>query len=183
MSHTAVVNYWLETYYDYLPELRVISREQLPKLANYFSSYLVSSFDLVEDTTDRPRNTCYCEICRYFAHASILKPKKLSRKDKNEAKVKKQERLLDIAAAANLNISIKTTEKLVQSPELAFDIATTAYIQSILDRMNGKEAGPYALALWREIAWRNGSPKKDFHLEAQSIMASENNIQKQLKAL
>ena len=59
----------------------------------------------------------------------------------------------------------------------ATDVATLAYGQQLVERVRGSSKGPAVLALWREIAWKKtGSPRKDFKLDAEDILRSEQSL-------
>lgn len=54
--------------------------------------------------------------------------------------------------------------------------------QSLLERIEGSEGGPYILALWREIAWKpEGSPIKGFKLAATDIFQAEQQLVAELE--
>jgi hypothetical protein len=57
-----------------------------------------------------------------------------------------------------------------------------AYGQQLVARMRGISEGPPLLALWREIAWDRTAPKKNFQLEAETILTAQESLSKKLSS-
>ena len=61
---------WIERHYADLPASARPAREDLPDFARFFTSYVDSSFDLVENPGRRlysPEAHCFCPLCSRLA--------------------------------------------------------------------------------------------------------------------
>ena len=73
----------------------------------------------------------------------------------------------------------RCAEAIVDDPAMRETVALVAYGHDLLKRMQGIAEGPAVLALWRGFAWtETGSPKNDFHLEADAIVDAEKELSK-----
>jgi hypothetical protein len=79
---------WIQRHFLNLPPSCTPALEHLDPFAQFFATYLTTSFDLVEKPKKRVASTCgcYCPICTYLIAAPQLKAKKLSRRDKARAR-------------------------------------------------------------------------------------------------
>jgi hypothetical protein len=55
-------------------------------------------------------------------------------------------------------------------------VSLLAYGQQLLERTHGRSQGTAVLALWREIAWTQTAPKKNFELNAEDILSAEESL-------
>ena len=75
----------------------------------------------------------------------------------------------------------KMLDDMLQDPDLREPLGLCAYAGDLLQRLEGRAVGAASLALWRTFAWTaQGSPKKDFVLTAEEIMASQELLTKRL---
>ena len=168
---------WLEEHFSNLHEDSRPERSRLREFANYFGSYVTSSFDLVENPGQR-RNSlcgCCCPMCSHLENMSHLQVKILTKRDKLKAREKCAERISNLAVEENLELSEEAAGAVfAKHPKSA---AYSAYGHSLLQRIRGSECRPWALALWRMIAWKpEGSPIKGFVLKAEDIIEAENEL-------
>lgn len=168
---------WISEHYENLPVNSRPDPDQLRPFSNYFGSYVTSSFDLVEKPGQRLVSSCGCPcpFCSHLENLSHLRVKNLSKRDKKRAREKCEDRILQLAAEENLEITEDTAKAIVvEKPRL---VGYSAYGKSLLDRIRGTECRPWALALWRMIAWKpEGSPIAGFVLKAEDIFESENEL-------
>jgi hypothetical protein len=171
---------WILRHYDDLPASARPSREDVPDFARFFSSYVDSSFDLVENPGQRvysPNAHCFCPLCSWLIDVPRLQPKKLTPADKKRARRMERGALQAIAAEEGSSLSPEDAERLAQDPTLREALALVAYGRDLGDRLRGVVVGPATLALWRTFAWHpEGSPKKGFRLTAEAIVEAEESV-------
>jgi hypothetical protein len=157
-----------------------VDPENIEALANFFWTYVVTSFDVVGDPGTRGAFGtvgCTCELCVRLVDASHLKTKKLRARDKRRALDLMTARIEALAAEHDIVIDDRTARSYLDDRALRRAAGYAAYGESLLERLNGGTDGPAVLALWREIAWtRAGSPIKDFRLDAADFVASEERL-------
>jgi len=151
----------------------------LRAFSNYFSSFLTTSFEIV-DQPGRIRVSpcgCYCPVCSRLAAAPHLRTKRISKADRDGARRRRIKRVGMLAAEEGIAIQREQVEEIATKPEYRRAAAYSAYGFSLLERIRGDDGDPGILALWREIAWMpEGSPIKGFVLEAEAIIASEQQL-------
>lgn len=174
---------WLNTYYDYLPKHLLPKREKLKSFSNYFSSYLTTSFEMVEspDKILRSNNGCLCDLCLQLVNASHLKRKKPKKIDKEDAKIKRFQIIKELGLEEGLDLPDSIYKKINHSKEFLRDTAYLAYAKSLIERIDSSKGGIYILVLWRQFAWKpEGSPIKEFKLNVEYILNAELNLKKKL---
>jgi len=170
---------WVETHFYNLPnECRPLSDEMVP-FANFFGTYLETSFDIIANPKDRYVSDCdcFCSYCVRVARAQHLKPKSLTREDKERAaklRVRRMEMLAREEGLPSFELRIKES---LNDESLRFQASLSAYGDALLDRLKGISDGPAVLALWRDFAWtREGNPNRLFKLQARQILESEQKL-------
>lgn len=174
---------WIEGHYLNLPPDCRPERDELEPFAQFFSTYLFNSFDLVQNPAKQTVSGCgcYCPICVYLVDAPHLRVKKVHRRDKVRARKIKIYALQQLALERDTHLEPEQAEELIDSPDTALEASLIAYGQQLVARTRGFAVGPSVLALWREIAWeKTGAPKKDFQLEAEQILSAEESLAKRL---
>ena len=171
---------WLEKHFHDLPvEARPPARTGPPlrRFANYFSTYLRSSFDLHEVPGTRlewGRDGYCCEDCGYRVPKPHIQPKKLGRRDKERARLLKKSFLERLSRESGLSTGPEEIETLLEDSEASTHAALAAYGDELLKRVDGQASAPAVLALWREFAWSpSGSPIRGFKLKARMIKEAE----------
>ena len=175
---------WISEHFENLPaDCRPASRvgPQVESFANYFSSYLVSSFDLQQAPGAQlvSYDGCYCRMCSYIGQAPYLKPKRLRPEDRKRAERIKAVCLQELAAQEGLQQDAAKEARILRQHRA--DLALLAYGQELLSRCRGRACGPAALALWRQLAWRDGAPLRDFELRAAAVLEAEGRLRKALR--
>jgi hypothetical protein len=176
---TDAAHEWIAEHYDSLPEAVRPQRKQLREFSNYFGSYVTTSFDLFDHPGTRLETGCgcYCDFCSQLVNASHLRPKKPRQRDKEIAREKRISRLLSLAEEEGLGMHNDIAATIATGPPFLRSAAYSAYGASLLERIHGSEGGLYALALWREIAWKpEGSPIQGFQLQATDILDAERQL-------
>ncbi|MFO0938383.1 MAG: hypothetical protein U0798_17910 [Gemmataceae bacterium] len=171
---------WITQYEQYLPQELKPGKTQLREFANFFWTYLTSSFDIVERPDKRllpGRCGCSCPMCARITHASHLQPKKLTKADKQRAMDLMVGRLIELAVEENLTVTPKLGHEIASHPETRRSCGFSAYGHWLIQRLSGITDGPAILALWREIAWnKTGSPIQGFSLRAEEFETAEKQL-------
>jgi len=170
---------WVSTHYQNLPLDCRPAPEDLEPFANFFGTYLETSFDLVA----QPQNDyasddgCYCPLCRRLADPRHLRPKSLGHADKERAmklRVRRMEMLAREEGLPSYELLIKAS---LEDQEVKHFASYAAYGSALLDRLKGISGERAVLALWRDFAWtRNGSPDPNFKLNVSAILKAEQSL-------
>lgn len=177
---------WLQLNSKRIPEDAQPPHGELQGFANYLDSYVNTSFDLIEEPGTRftSNSKCYCSLCRYSIHRPHLQAKKPRSIDKQRAASACRERLAALALEEEVDLSAPRLEEIMATPQGKRDSAYLAYAQALLERIRGKNSGPYVLVLWRMIAWKpEGSPIPGFTLEPEDIFAAEERLREALRGV
>ena len=175
MDEAEAAEDWIREHYFNFPPACRPEQERITAFSRFFVTYLITSFDLVEQPMVRGTSPCgcWCRLCMYLVSASHLRTKKLLRRDKERARKLKVTTLQQLSFKHNLHLDQHHAEEIINSPQRAMDASLLAYGQQLLERAHGRSQGPAVLALWREIAWTQTAPKKDFELNAEDILNAE----------
>ncbi|WP_395739614.1 hypothetical protein [Prosthecobacter sp.] len=170
---------WVETHFYNLPdECRPLSDELTP-FANFFGTYLETSFDLVARPKERYFSSCgcFCPWCSRLAQAQHLKPKALTREDKERAAKLRLRRMEMIAREEKLPSYELRIKDCLSDESLRIQASLSAYGAALLNRLKGISDGPAVLALWRDFAWSsNGAPLRRFKLQSKHILEAEQRL-------
>jgi len=165
---------WIDKHYLNLPVACRPGRDEMGAFANFFGSYLETSFDVAD--TPRIRFVsdygCYCAVCRRIAMAAHLVPKPVETQDKKRAAKLRMRRIEVLALEESIVLPDAVVASLAGGATIR-DAALSAYAASLVERLKGICSGFGVQALWREIAWCNGSPDRRFRLKAEDIIAAE----------
>lgn len=175
---------WIESNYLRLPKKfrpRSIARTDLLPFANLFASYLATSFDAVEAPGTRPASDCgcTCDFCARMVSLPLLKPKRLTRSDKQEAHNSIRRYVEDLTAEvrfepSQLDLVLATVEA---------QAALCVWAQLLGDRIAGQELDVSALALWRMFAWTpTGAPRRDFSVSPSDVVGAEAAVREAIRA-
>lgn len=167
---------WMREHYLNFPERLRPDRRHLREFANFFGTYLTSSFDILEQPGMRldSRCGCYCPMCARLVNAPHLRPKKLKRKDKERAGRLMVDRVAALAREEGIAATDTAIDAIVCGDQTRRPAAYSAYGHWLIRRLEGDSDGTAVLALWREIAWkRTGSPIPKFRLRYEDFVEAE----------
>jgi len=173
---------WIaEHYHNFPAQCRPPAKEgaAFDRFANYFASYLTTSFDLVADPGSQLRSACGCRCwcCTYLAAAPHLKARRVASSDKKRAFKLKLDYLQQLALDRNLSVPESTPLAIATDAETSEQVALLAYTAELMARCAGRRSNPASLALWRQFAWLpTGSRKPGFELRVQSILEADAQI-------
>ncbi len=177
---------WLDRHYLDLPLAARPARADLPDFARIFTSFLVASFDLIEQPGQRlysPRAHCFCPWCSWLVAAPRLRPKRPSKADKLAARTLKRGWLIGLAFELDRDWSNEQADRAIDDPDQRVAVSLGTYGVDLLRRLAGKTSGPASLVLWRGFAWtRQGSPIRGFELHAEAIVQAEQAMSERILA-
>ena len=177
---------WIVRHHADLPTAARPERDDIPRFARLFASYLESSFDLIAEPGMRKVSEgahCFCPMCSWLVRAPNLQAKRVTSAIKRRADTLSAIRVRTYARQLELAISDDALVALLARADLREPIALTTYAHELLARLDGFPDGPAALALWRRFAWKpEGSPRPGFELRAPDIMAAEAQLIGDLRA-
>ncbi len=163
--------------------LRPNARER-PATAFILGSYLTVSFDLADEITHeaRPDPSCGpgCPWCWHVERKPHLTTKKLTKTEKQRAQ-SIMESAVHTRAESVQPESVESAVGVVLA-EHSREVATVAYADELIRRASGQRSGLWALALWRQMAWAGGSPRKGFAFTVDFVVAAEENLRTALLA-
>ena len=146
---------WIDRHYNDLPLAARPAREEVRAFANLFTTYLDTSFDLVESPGQRlysPDAHCFCPLCSWLIEMPGLRTKKVTRHDKVRARKLQVDAVKQVALDIDRIVSDEDAEAVVDA--LREDVALVGYGCDLLRRIDGVERDAATLALWRAFAGR-----------------------------
>ncbi len=171
---------WIEDHLQNFPtDARPESKSDLRAFANFFSTYVMTSFDIVEEPGVRKTSPCgcYCPWCTTISKAPHLKRKKLARRDRHRAESLMVDRLVELAVESDRDLSPDEANELLANGTLRRSAAYSTYGVWLLRRLHGPTDGKSIMRLWREIAWLpTGSPRTDLALAVDDFLDSEQQL-------
>jgi hypothetical protein len=177
---------WLRSNYDDIPtDLRPPPNE-IDEFAAFFSTYLISSFDVVEKPGKRRQSrtpggwngwSCRCELCMLIVNAPYLQAKKLHARDKRRADFLMAEFVVELAKENAIYLDDQLATQLVTDHKTRRFAAYLTYGDWLIRRLSGESDGPAILALWRLIAWDpRGGARRGFTLELEDFKRAEKEL-------
>ena len=171
---------WILRHRLAMPERARPSEGSELDLANYFSTYVDCTFDFEAVPGERLfsyEQHCWCPFCAWMVRKPHLRPKRLTRRDRWDARRWKADWLKQLALETGRELSESWIESLLEDEDLREDLALCAYAFDLLKRLKGVGRGPGTLVLWRQFAWtRQGSPKSNFRLSARAILEAQERV-------
>lgn len=167
---------WIEQHYFNLPPESRPDRSYLREFSNFFSTYVLTSFDLIQSPGNRLRSDCgcYCPWCSRIVSAPYFQPKKLTKRDHVRAGELIVDRMELLALEEDLPLLSNSARALSSDPKTKLAAAYSTYGYWLIQRLNADVDGKSILALWRAIAWdQAGSPKRKFRLQFKDFVDAE----------
>ena len=184
LPESAVV--WIHEHFLNIPPEARPAKADIEVFSNFFTTYLVNSFDLVDQPGKKlysPGAHCFCPLCSWLVDAPSLKTKKVRSGQKNRAEKLRQNALIRLASQLNEDLTLHAIEKLLATAGTLEDASLVAYGLDLSQREQGIAESPAILALWRSFAWnREGSPKKNFELGSSLILNAEERLSQLLQS-
>jgi hypothetical protein len=168
---------WVTRFQAQLPPDARPPDGEANRFANYFATFLTTSFDLVADPGKRARSDCGCpcRFCTYLVAAPHLQPRKLTKRNKADALRIERDAVEQLGVECDAKQD--AVEAVLADSAMREHTAVLAYGREMMRRCSGFTSGAAVLALWRRFAWTDqGSPKRDFALTADAIVAAEDEL-------
>jgi hypothetical protein len=175
---------WIESNYQNVPAAVRPPKEDLIPFANFFSTYLTSSFEFVAKPGMQRKSWdgCFCPWCSRMVAAPHLRPKSLTKRDKRRAGELMAERMITLGKEHGIEVASEQVEAFMNDEAKRRKAAYSTYGHWLIRRLDGQSEGPALLALWREMAWkRSGSPIQGFELRLKDFIQAEADLIKDLK--
>ncbi|MEP3480758.1 MAG: hypothetical protein ABJZ55_16030 [Fuerstiella sp.] len=177
---------WLDSNHGEIPEHLRPRGSDLAEFGAFFSTYLLSSFEVVEQRgatrVGRARGICRCEICQRLTNAPFLRTRKVYARHKRRANMLMEDCLQVLAKKHHLNIDVSRINQLVANQQTRRDCAYLAYGYWLVQRLSGESDGTSVLALWRLIAWdprggmRRGGMRRGFSLKLEDFQSARERL-------
>ncbi len=171
---------WLSRNAASIPTNARLPEGKLERFAHLFASYLVTSFEIA--AKKRVRAACGCELCSYLVAAPNLKVRAPSKLDERIAEQVKVDCLEAIALEEGAPLFRAELAAVIDANQnLGRPVAIVAYVRELDRRSTYRGQGRPVLALWREFAWKDGRPIKNFELSADEVLRAQEAIRKRLR--
>ena len=171
---------WIEKHYLNIPASARVAFDDIPTFANFFSTYLENSFDLISQPGRikySPDAHCFCPMCSWMIDAPRLKTKTLTPADKKRALKLQVNAITQLGLDIGADTTDSRSETIVAEKDTGEMTALYAYGQDLIRRLDGTASGPAVLVLWRRFAWTSlGSPKPKFRLSSSMILEAESRL-------
>lgn len=185
MSASEAARDWVSRNLEHLPEDIRPNRGDLDEFSHLFSSFLVTSFELIESPNSQLYSSCgcYCPMCAYLTAGDRLKTRKIKKKAPAEALAMKRLYLQSLCKELNVKDGPRSVDQVLADNHLRLDLAKATYATELLRRSKFISQGEGSLVLWREFAWKDGAkPLKNFILSADDLITAEQKVVQFLKA-
>jgi hypothetical protein len=173
---------WLRSNYHQIPAEFRPPQNEIDEFAAFFSTYLISSFDVIQKPGTKgegptPQFGCRCELCMRIINAPHLRTKKLYERDKRRADFLMTECLIHLARENGMEINEGQAMQFVTDQSTRRSAAYITYGHWLIQRLTGESDGPAILALWRLIAWDpRGGMRRDFTLDLDDFKLAEKQL-------
>lgn len=175
------VEEWLTRHRANVPaDLRPDPAELRP-FSFLFASFLATSFRLPAEPEVIRRNCC-CDCCAYLSVAHRLVPRDVTPKNQGEAHRLKELCLEALAESLGRTLAAERRASVLGDKALSFELSHVSYVFELLRRTEFTSQGPGVLVLWRNVAWENGKPRKNFKLTAERVLAAQEKLSAALGA-
>jgi hypothetical protein len=173
---------WLRRNASVLPADARPPEGALEPLAHLFASYLTTSFEPAR--TKWVTDGCRCGFCSYLVAAPNLRARTPSAEDRRVARELKLDCLEELAAEEGLALFREELAALIrQAPALVRSLAMVTWAREVARRSEFRGQGSPVLALWREFAWKDGRPDRDFELTTEAVLEAERVLRSGLRVL
>ncbi|MCC9608677.1 hypothetical protein LOC68_09070 [Blastopirellula sp. JC732] len=171
---------WIREHFFSIPQNARPDWDDLPQFAQFFTTYLINSFDLIASPGMQrfsPGAHCFCPICSWMIAAPNLQARKVTGKHKSYADRLMVDAIAQLAIEQQVTLEETDIAAWIEQPPQREPAALVAYGRDLFLRMQGVAEGPAILALWRRFAWTpQGSPKPNFRLTVKVILQAEQQL-------
>ena len=173
---TSAAAEWIQRHLANIPNVARPEPSEVSLFSRLFVSFLQTSFDLSANTQVRTTfNSCCCGFCTTIRMGPNLVPRTPSKRDFKTAAELKQLYLHQLAADCEITNS-EVIRKTLSEPSLSTELSMATWGAELVRRSQFASQGEAVLALWREFAWKDKNPIRDFKITAKLILAAEQTI-------
>lgn len=173
---------WIRANRSNVPEEFRPEAGELEAFSHLFVSYLATSFEVVDRSAVRACPGCWC--CVYWITNKHLRRRDPDKKARATARELKLLYLRRLAEESRRPLSDAELSKFIgDNQDLADALSLATYAHELERRSRFASQGEGVLALWREIAWKEGRPDKKFRLKPEKIIQAEADLRRRLEAL
>jgi hypothetical protein len=168
---------WIGRHLQNIPIEARPQLDDVPTFSRLFVSFLTTSFRLSANAVRLVSPCgCWCSYCSYLQAGPHLEVRSPSKKDFQTARDLKKIYLVDLLAEQARDVSDTAVERLLADRDLAEKISLATWGTELLRRSKYASQGEAVLALWREFAWKNGTAKRKFKIQARDLSNAEQTI-------
>lgn len=180
---------WIKANANSLPAETKVEASELEEFSKQFTSYLATSFEVVDKSVMPNCNGCFC--CGTMqASGQHLKVRSLGKHAKETALNMKAITLQNLARKLGKELSLADAKDFVaKNEDIGEQITLVAYTEQLSRRSTHASQGEGVLALWRELAeplrLQSRAPRKKkekYQLNTKKILEAQNKVAERLKA-
>jgi hypothetical protein len=179
----AAATEWIRRHFENIPPDARPGEAQIPMFSRLFVSFLTTSFRLNANSRRLVSACgCRCFYCAYLQAGPNLDPRMPSKKDAQIAGELKRIDIGKLAYDMGVSHASQVVERLLGTSDLATDISMATWGAELVRRSEFASQGEAVLALWRQFAWQNNSPKPRFKITAKKLIDAEQDIVQSIRA-
>ena len=166
---------WVNKHYKNLPEDGRPEKEDIGSFVNLLTSYLATSFILSK--AKKVTDGCPCRFCTFLTLVNHLQVRNPSNAAYKQARNMKLNYIRGLAKELKRDdIAVEAELWLDSMDDIQEKIAIATYMTELVRRSKFYSQGEGALALWREIAWKDGHKDRNFFLSSRLVLDAEDAI-------
>lgn len=168
---------WIQRHLANIPNATRPEMSEVPLFSRLFVSFLQTSFDLSANTQIRTTtNSCCCGFCTVIRMGPNLVPRTPSKRDFKTAAELKQLYLQRVATDCQIPNIGEVVMKVLSETKFGIELSIATWGAELVRRSQFASQGEAVLALWREFAWKDSNPIRDFTITATLILKAEQAI-------
>jgi hypothetical protein len=180
LSFSEAAAEWIRDNASNFPERFRAGPDEREEFAHLFVSYLATSFEVADRSRQSACPGCCC--CVYWIESKHLRRRDPDKKARSVAHQLKVLYLRGLAVELELPLLEAELEGFAtKQKDLRPQLALATYASELQRRSRFASQGEGSLALWREIAWKEGGgPKPKFRLKVEEILKAETALKERL---
>lgn len=179
---TSAAAEWIQRHLANIPCAARPDAIEVPQFSRLFVSFLQTSFDLSANAQVRTTTkSCCCGFCTTIQMGPNLVPRTPSKRDFKTAVELKQFYLQRLATDFQITNSGDVIAKVLADSNFKTELSMATWGAELVRRSQFASQGEAVLALWREFAWKDNHPIRDFTIKPSLILNAEQAISQRLK--
>ena len=173
---------WIQRHLANIPSTARPDASEVPLFSRLFVSFLQTSFDLSANAQVRvTTNRCCCGFCVTIQQGLNLVPRNPSKRDFKTAVELKQFYLQRLATDFQITNSGEVIANVLTDSNFKSELSMATWGAELVRRSQFASQGEAVLALWREFAWKDNNPIRDFTIKPSLILNAEQAIALRMK--